>query len=330
MSKYADIPSHIHSRILEKKTKFQSQGKLSAKKISDIEANMQVDFVYHSNRIEGSQLTRGETALVMRGITIGGKDLQTALAGKEPADYYAARNHPEAIDIVKEISFNKTYKITTNDILHIHKVAMKDIISTNGEYRHAQWQPAGAGFTAPPFHEVPKYMKELVDMINENPDELRPIELATQAHYDLSWIHPFEDGNGRIARLLLNLILVRNGYPFAVIKSVDRQTYLRTLRIMDVDGDFEPFLTYIARCIEQTLDIYLSESGKGKPKLELFSKLAKDTPYSAEYWSLLARKGRIDAIKKGKVWYSSKSTIKEYLEQQKGRHKKPKHNLQSL
>ncbi|MCY4491087.1 MAG: hypothetical protein OXC46_06455 [Thaumarchaeota archaeon] len=85
---------------------------------------------------------------------------------------------------------------------------------------------------------------------------------------------------------------------------------------MDVKFEFDAFLTFIARCIEQTLDLYLYSDSNPREKLLPLSKLAKNTPHSAEYWSLLARKGRIDAIKEGKTWKTSRKIIKAYLAEQ--------------
>lgn len=279
---------------------------------------MQVDFIYNSNKIEGSTLSRGETELILRGITVGKKSIPESLAGKEIGHILAVQNHPSAIDLVKKIAFDKTYKVTENDIKALHKVAMNRIIASAGTYReHDDFEVRGAGFMPPPFYEIPKHMKELVHLINNNPDELRPTEHAAQVHYDFVWIHPFEDGNGRIARLLMNLLLVRNGYPFTVIKQVEKPKYLRTLKEMDTKGNFEPFLIFVARSLEQTLDTYLAAlESKGKSKFLPLSVLAKGTPHSADYWSLLARKGRIDAIKEGKTWKTTKKVIKSYLAEQ--------------
>lgn len=319
MVKYASLPDFIHDRILEKKRKLGSIGKLDSDKIKRIEERMQVDFVYNSNKIEGSTLSRGETELILRGMTVGKKSIPEALAGKELGHILAAQNHPSAIEIVKKIAFNKTYKITEDDIKNLHKMAMDRIIATAGSYKeHDDLAVRGAGFTPPPFYEIPKQMKELVHLINNNPDELRPIEHAAQVHYDFVWIHPFEDGNGRIARLLMNLLLVRNYYPFTVIKQVEKPKYLRTLKEMDTKGNFESFLIFVARSVEQTLDTYLAAlESKGKSKFLPLSILAKGTPHSADYWSLLARKGRIDAIKEGKTWKTTSQVINAYLVQQK-------------
>ncbi|MDE1873215.1 MAG: Fic family protein [Thaumarchaeota archaeon] len=319
MTKYASLPDLIHHRILEKKRKLGYIGKLDSNKIRRIEERMQIDFVYNSNKIEGSTLSRGETELVLKGMTVGKKNIPQALAGKEIGHILAAQNHPLAIDLVKKIAFNKTYKITEGDIRTLHRMAMNRIIATAGKYRdHDELAVHGAGFTPPLFYDIPKHMKELVHLINNNADELRPIEHAAQVHYDFVWIHPFEDGNGRIARLLMNLLLVRNDYPFTVIKQVEKPKYLRTLKEMDIEGDFEPFLIFVARSVEQTLDTYLAAlESKRKSKFLPLSILAKGTPHSADYWSLLARKGRIDAIKEGKTWKTTKQVIATYLAEQR-------------
>lgn len=321
MTQYAELPSHIQKRVAEKKQKLASMGQFTPQRIEEISERMQVDFVYNSNKIEGSTLSRGETELVLRGITIGKKSIPEALRGKDLGDILVAQNHSSAINLIKKIAFDRTYKISEDDIKKIHGIVLKGVIASAGQYRSYDLEVKGAGFIPPPFHDVPKHMKELLNTLNNNPDELRPIELAAQIHYDFSWIHPFVDGNGRMSRLLLNLILVRNGYPFVVIKNVDKPQYLRALREMDVSGNFKPFLIYISRCVEQTLDLYLMSKKPAKKEEEFLplAKLAKNTPYSAEYLSLLARKGRIDAIKEGKTWKSTKKIINTYVKEQKGK-----------
>ncbi len=315
---YDRVPVFLHKRILQKKLDLERLGKLSKRKIEQIRKRMEIDFVFHSNKIEGSALSRGETELILQGITLGKKSIPEALAGKNLGDILVAQNHPDAIDIVKKIAFDKNHKITEDEIKKIHKTLMNGVIASAGTYRQYELAVKGAGFTPPPFYEIPKHIKDLLHTINENPDELRPIEFAAQVHYDFVWAHPFEDGNGRMARLLLNLILVKNKYPFVVIKSTDRPQYLRALRQIDLNDDFEPFLTYIAKCVEQTLDLYLVSDEKSV-KMQSLSELAGETPHSAEYWSLLARKGRIYAIKEGKTWMTTKKTLREYLNEQKER-----------
>jgi Fic family protein len=321
MNPLASLPDKLHKRILEKKRKLDSAGRLSDDVAKRIEARMQVEYVYNTNKIEGNTLSRGETELILRGLTVRNQNLVKVLAGKNISDVLGVQNHPDAIKFVEELAFNSQRQISEEHIRKLHKLIMSGMMGSAGQYRQFDIEVKGAGFTPPPFHQIPDEMKELVGFINQNPGELRPIELAAHAHYYLAWIHPFEDGNGRIARLLLNFILIRNGYPFAVIKNVDRKKYLETLRRADL-GEFEPFLNYVARCAEQTLDLYLleiqGEKGK-KAKLLPLSELAMGTPYSSEYLSLLARKGVIDAIKVGRVWKTTRETIASYVEQHKQR-----------
>lgn len=313
----ATLPDKLHKRILEKKRRLDSAGRLPDDVAKKIEDRMQVEYVYNTNKIEGNTLSRGETELILRGMTVRNQNLVNVLAGKNVSDVLGVQNHPDAMKFVKELAFNSQRKIMEEDLKQLHQVIMNGIMGSAGQYRQFDIQVKGAGFTPPPFYQIPDEMKELIEFINQNPGELRPVELAAHAHYHFAWVHPFEDGNGRISRLLLNLILVRNGYPFAVIKNVERKKYLETLRRADL-GEFEPFLNYIARCVEQTMDLYLLEieGGKGK-KVELLSmsELTKGTPYSSEYLSLLARKGVIDAVKVGRVWKTTKRTISAYVEQ---------------
>lgn len=317
MQGLAILPDNLRKRILEKKKKLELKGKLPTESVKKIEERMQIEFVYNSNKIENVALTRGETELILRGMTIKNQNMLKVLSTKDVSDILAAQNHPDAIEFVKKLAFDSHHKITENDIKDIHAAIMNSIIGSAGKYREFDLTVKGAEFTPPPFYEVPDHMRELIEFMNENPGELRPIELAAHVHYYFAWIHPFENGNGRMARLLLNFILVRNGYPFAVIKNVEKKKYLETLRLAD-RGDFLPSLIYIARCIEQTLDLYLlglADEKGNKPELLPLKELTKGTPYSAEYLSLLARKGMLDAVREGRVWKSTRKTIQTYIDQ---------------
>ena len=312
MNTLGTLSDKLHKRILEKKRQLESKGKLSKELIKRIENRMQIEFVYNTNKIEGSTLTRGETELVLRGITVNNRSI---------ADVLVAKHHPDALNYIKELSLNPHREITESDIQDIHMMIMTGVVEDAGKYRQVDVTVEGAGFTPPSPYQIHQHMRELVEFINKNPYELRPIELAAHAHYYLSWIHPFSDGNGRIARLLMNFILISNGYRFTVIRKVDRKKYLEGLRLAD-NGYFEHFLTFVARCEEQTLDLYLVEIGnKGKrEKLLSLSELSKNTPYSDEYLGLLARKGDIDAIKVGRIWKSTRKTIDTYMaEHNRGR-----------
>jgi len=181
----------------------------------------------------------------------------------------------------------------------------------------------GYAYMPPPAFEVPGLMRELLGWLEKNPQELRPIEKAAVFHYRLVAIHPFDDGNGRAARLMMNLVLIRHGYPMTVIKNVDRRKYYDTLRKAD-GGDLKPFVNFIARCVEQSLDLCLNavERSTEENKLLSLADAAKLTPYSQEYLSLLARRGLVAATKMGKDWHVTPKALEDYLRNVQRRNRK--------
>jgi len=163
-------------------------------------------------------------------------------------------------------------------------------------------------------------IKELLEWLRRNPEELRPVEVAAVFHHRFVSVHPFDDGNGRVARLLMNLLLIKQGYPFTVVRNYDRRRYYDTLRNAD-GGDLAPFVNFIGRCVEESLDLYLSavEATDEKKQFLSLAEAAKLTPYSAEYLSLLARKGLIAAVKIGKDWHVTSEALNEYMARIKSR-----------
>ncbi|MBI5697169.1 MAG: Fic family protein, partial [Thaumarchaeota archaeon] len=166
----------------------------------------------------------------------------------------------------------------------------------------------------PSFHEVPALMSNFVTELNEKAEKTNPISLAATAHFELVHVHPFIDGNGRTARLFMNLVLLKTGYPITIIQRADRKQYYRVLEQAH-SGKTGPFENFVARAVERSLNLYLEalESGRKKDE-ELISlaKAAEGTPYSQEYLSLLARKGKLDAVKIGRNWKTSKKAVREY------------------
>jgi Fic family protein len=140
--------------------------------------------------------------------------------------------------------------------------------------------------------------------------------LAALAHHKLVNIHPFTDGNGRTARLFLNLILMQQGCPLVVILKNDRKKYYRALEMAD-RGKTDHIEKFIAQAVERSMNIYLKaiQPGTGpKEKLIKLSELAKGTPYSEKYLNLLARSGKLESHKEGRLWFSSNKSLEEYLQ----------------
>lgn len=208
-----------------------------------------VELTYTSNAIEGNTLTRRETALVVeKGLTVGGKSL---------AEHLEARNHAHALDWIKEQVKRKPESLTEKDILHIHDIILKGIDDANaGHYRSVPVRIAGSTVVLPNPRKVPHLMQDFAQWLS-CAQGLHPVELAAEAHYRLVSIHPFVDGNGRSARLLMNMILLMSGYPAAIIRKRDRLVYIGALEKAQLGGSKDDYFKIIANAVDRSLDIYL-------------------------------------------------------------------------
>lgn len=209
---------------------------------------LEIEYTYESNKIEGNTLTLQETALVIeKGLTIGGKTLN---------EHLEAVNHTHAIDFIKEIAKGNE-PITERLITEIHTLILKGIDNRNaGRYRNVPVLISGAKHVPPQPYAVPLEMEKLMQWYNDNKDTLHPIELASEMHERLVTIHPFIDGNGRTSRLLMNLILLRWGYPIAILKgdTESRLKYYGALETAQIENDKRPFIDLIADNIRQTIE----------------------------------------------------------------------------
>jgi Fic family protein len=147
------------------------------------------------------------------------------------------------------------------------------------------------------------------------------VELAALAHHRFVHIHPFYDGNGRTARLIMNLFLMQNGYPIVMVLKNDRKKYYRALSLAD-KGDPALFIRFMAQCVERSLDLYLKATTPMSQEQEEYlplSRFEQKTELSAEYLNLLIRQGKLEGHKEGRNWVTSKEAINRYL---KGRKRK--------
>jgi Fic family protein len=144
---------------------------------------------------------------------------------------------------------------------------------------------------------------------------LHSLKKAAVIHHQFVWIHPFFDGNGRVARLVTNLFFMQEGYPLIVLKQEERNTYYQVLHRAD-NGNLSPLATFIAKAMNESLQVYLSVFLDEEQLIPL-KELAHYTPYSQEYLSLRARQGKLDAIKIEQIWYSSRRALKEYIKTQR-------------
>ena len=293
---------------MEKKRRLDAHRPLTSSTVRKVQREMELEYIFNSNAIEGNTIKLRETQLILeRGLTI---------QGRSPREHLEVRNHPRAIKYVERMTRRA---LREQDILVLHQIIMKGIDDEAGRFRTAEVRIAGAEFIPPPAYEIPHLIRKLVDWCNRDPDELRPIELAAILHHRLAWIHPFHDGNGRVARLLMNFVLTRSGYPIAVILNVDRSKYYDTLKKAD-NGDPTSFVNFAASAVERSLELYLraSEPTGKQDRLLSLSEAAKMTPYTQEYLSLLARKRRIAAVKVGRTWMVTEREVHRYLKEAQG------------
>ncbi len=292
------IDGRLLSRIDEKMQRINSVRPLSSDVLKKLHEEMRVLHTYHSNAIEGNTLTLSETQLVLEeGITIGGKTLR---------EHLEATNNARAFDLMENIT-KKKKTIDHITIQEIHEAVMSGIIEESGKYRTKNVRITGATKTPPDWTKVVGLMDNLIEETAES--KKHHVETAALLHYMFVEIHPFVDGNGRVARLITNLYLISRGYPPIVLKKEDRMKYYRVLRAADA-GNPTPFVNFIAKAVDEGLTRYLSVFG-GSDELLPLKELAKDTPHSQEYLSLRARQGVLDAVKVGKIWYSSRVAIEK-------------------
>ncbi len=215
----------------------------------------------------------------------------------------------QTIKALEEDIAKKKKPIDHVTIQQIHEVVTAGILEEAGKYRSKNVRITGAVKTPPDWSNIVKLMDGLIEKISES--KTHPVETAAYLHHRFVQIHPFIDGNGRVARLLTNLYLIAWGYPAIVLKTEDRGKYYKFLRAADA-GNLGTFANFIAKAVDESLTMYLSIYG-GIDELLPLKELAKGTPYSQEYLSLRARQGILDAVKTGKAWYSSKRALEEYL-----------------
>jgi len=190
--------------------------------LAELKQIYDVRFTYNSNAIEGNTLTQSETELVLtKGITIGGKTLD---------EHLEVIGHQEAIGYIETLA-QKSTEIREWDIKQIHNLILRKINPQEaGCYRQLDVMAAGTNHHYPAHYLISQLMMDFVTWLNsEAALELHPIEYATIAHYRFVSIHPFRDGNGRTGRLLMNLLLMRSGYPIVIIDQQIRNDYINAL-----------------------------------------------------------------------------------------------------
>jgi Fic family protein len=225
--------------------------------VANLREDLIVRWTYHSNAIEGNTLTLRETKVALEGITIGGHTLR---------EHLEAVNHRDAILLLEEL-IAKNEPLTEWTIKSLHQLILKGINDDNaGRYRTVNVRISGAEHLPPDQLVLPELMERFITWYREEAGSLHPVERAARVHSDFVKIHPFLYGNGRTSRLLMNLELMKAGYPAAVLPVERRLEYYAALDQDHAHGNPEPFVALIADIVAASFQPYWHALGIPSPE----------------------------------------------------------------
>lgn len=302
----SDRTVKLLKRLDEAKRLIDEHRPLSKSILNRLHEQMVLEWTYNSNAIEGNTLTIKETKLVLQdGITVRNKPLK---------DYLEAINHKSAIDFVEELASQKN-KITERNIREIHSLVLKDIDQDYaGVYRDINVRISGSKHAPPGPLKLKELMKSFVKK-RLNTTEHAVVEAAL-AHFELVSIHPFVDGNGRTARLLMNLVLIKKGFFPAIILKNDRLKYYDVLE-KGHSRNIDDFVFFIGRSLERTVYLYFEAIPKIAANFITLKQASEISSYSVDYLNVMARRGTIPAFKLKRNWVISKEAFLKYVKSKK-------------
>ena len=246
-----NLPENLFEKVDLKLRELNKQRPLPEETLKSLQENNILDWTYNSNAIEGNTLTLRETKVVLEGITVGGKTVR---------EHLEVINHKEAIlfleDLVKDDA-----DISERNIKNIHSLVLKEINNENaGKYRVENIKISGATQVPTNYIKVPEEMEKLIYRYKEW-NQYHPLIRSALLHGEFMFIHPFIDGNGRTARLLMNFEAMKNGYLPIIIKADVRAKYYDALDKAMVDHDYTDFIKLIVEEENKILDQYLDIVG---------------------------------------------------------------------
>ncbi|VVC71757.1 Fic/DOC family protein [uncultured archaeon] len=245
----------LDSRIGALKQKWNSLQPLPREVGGKLREDLKLLFTYNSTAIEGSSLNLLETKEIL--------ECDTAVGGKPLRDYLAAKGHAEAVELMYSLSEKKKPLASEKEILAFHSKVVGGVVDAlrpAGRYRDTPVYIIGSPFTPPPAEQVPGMMRKLVAGLNSNPERLDPVALAARAHFDFESIHPFADGNGRVGRLLSNLVLLRAGFVPLIIEKRERKKYFGLLGAAQKSGDPGGVIRFFKLKEIKSLEFHLSQA----------------------------------------------------------------------
>jgi Fic family protein len=297
----------LERRIAEKRAALDRQRPLPPAILAKLADDLRVRLTYHSNAIEGNTLDLGETQLVIaHGITIGGHSLK---------EHMEAVNHAAAYDFMRDLA-QREADLDEAALLQLHALIMHDLIDPPGTYRRGAVFISGSEHRPPHHTQVPGLMADwFAWLADDGMAAYPPILRIALAHEMLLAIHPFLDGNGRTARLVLNLQLMRAGYPVALLLQGWRLSYIQALEQAH-HGRYSPLVNVVGRAVEAGLDLYLEACDALPEELRRpLREVAEECVIDADYLGWLLRAGRVAGAKRGGRWYVAAAAVRRYQDE---------------
>ena len=245
LSNYAYLSEHDAETLQDLKESYNIWLKHIPKSVKEkLNEDFVIRFTYHSNAIEGNRLTLRQTALILKDKVIP--------SGVRAQDYNEAINGKECLDYIKDYrgELNIRFLEKINGIL-----TKNTSVLYGGRIRFFDVQIQGSTHVPPSYTEVKKYMLNFLKWYSAKKNKLHPFELAALIHAKLAWIHPFEDGNGRTARAVMNFILMKKGFPMFFIPFEKRERYCQSLDIAD-KGDYKGYISIMLQLIIDQIRSY--------------------------------------------------------------------------
>ena len=271
-------------KIIDEINKRRDQG-INQQLLDELRSKLKVKHVYHSNAIEGNNLTLRETEMILNGMVINERPLK---------DEVEAKSLSNATDFLYSL-IEGSEPISKRTLLELHSLIIdKSIDNQSGKFRVNDVQIKGSKHTPPSHLNIEKHIDDLFKWMNRNIHKYKPIEMGAILHHWLTWIHPFNDGNGRVSRLFLNFFLLQKGYPEVVIRIGDRDEYYNSLISAD-NGDYNSLIKLLNENVLESAKLYeelFNEDERQKQfkenlkdvAVDQYEKVKKRHSFSYEVW----------------------------------------------
>jgi len=309
------LPSDLINRLTGLVHHLDQARPLPAAAVANLAEQYRLESTYNTNAIEGNTLSLPETRLVLEtGLTVGGKPM---------AHHLEATNSAAAWDRLEFLAGPTTpldELLGHTTLQELHGIVMKGLATDAGRYRTVNVRIVGRPISPPDWAKVFTHMEALLeenraDMVSiARHDIAGLVSMTARFHHGLEAVHPFSDGNGRVGRLALNLVLLHAGLVPVIIRLDQRKAYYRALAGAD-RGNLQPLALLLARALQESLARHLGALGDEEALLPLKELAARaECPYNVQYLALRALQGKLAAVKLDNLWHASPRALADYMQ----------------